>query len=195
MANKMALRAPLSSRLISARAGARARAIKTDRSDTDTSNTGFHSQSSSPQKDGPVMRGSRSPRAAGLVRVNGAMTKRVLIVDDEEDMRAVTQLSLEMVAGWHVLIANSGEDALVKADSELPDAILLDVMMPDMDGPQTVQRMRSNPRTRAIPIVLLTAKSQPEDHCKLSALDVSGIVMKPFDPMDLPRQIAAALGW
>jgi CheY-like chemotaxis protein len=123
------------------------------------------------------------------------MRKRVLIVDDEEDMRAVTQLSLELVGGWTVLIATSGMDALNIAAAEQPDAILLDVVMADMDGPETVQQIRANPATRAIPIVLLTAKSQTDDGGRLASLPIAGMVQKPFDPLDLPRQVAEVLGW
>jgi CheY-like chemotaxis protein len=121
--------------------------------------------------------------------------KRVLIVDDEDDIREVAQLSLEMVAGWQVLTARSGREAIARALSDRPDAILLDVMMPDMDGPTTYQRLQENPATRGIPVVLLTAKVQAVDQRRLSELGVSGVLEKPFDPMRLAGDVARALGW
>ena len=123
------------------------------------------------------------------------MAKRVLIVDDEDDIRAVVQLSLEMVAGWDVLTASSGCEALECAAAERPDAILLDVMMPDMDGPTTFLKLSQTPATRGIPVVLLTAKVQAADQRRLSELGVAGVLAKPFDPMLLAGKIAGVLGW
>jgi CheY-like chemotaxis protein len=118
-------------------------------------------------------------------------TRRVLLIDDEDDIREVTQLSLEMVARWDVISASSGPEGILRAIADQPDAILLDVMMPDMDGPTTFTHLRADPATRHIPIILLTAKMQPGQ----MALDVAAIISKPFDPMRLPGQIASALGW
>jgi CheY-like chemotaxis protein len=121
--------------------------------------------------------------------------RRVLIVDDEDDIREVAQLSLEMVAGWQVLTARSGGEAVACAHSDRPDAILLDVMMPDMDGPTTFRRLQENPATRHIPVVLLTAKVQAADQLRLGGLGVAGVLEKPFDPMRLAGDVAAILGW
>jgi CheY-like chemotaxis protein len=120
---------------------------------------------------------------------------RILVVDDEADMREVAQLSLEMVGGWSVSTAASGEEAIRIAVRDRPDAILMDVMMPDADGPETVARLRASEETRHIPVVLLTAKSGEADVRRLESLDVVGVLAKPFDPMRLPAQLAKVLKW
>lgn len=122
-------------------------------------------------------------------------TRRILIIDDEDDIREVAQVSLEMVGGWDVTTASSGRAGLEKAEAEQPDAILLDVMMPDMDGPTTFQRLQANPATRPIPVILLTAKVQSSDRQRFAEIGVVAVLAKPFDPMKLPGQIASALGW
>jgi CheY-like chemotaxis protein len=119
--------------------------------------------------------------------------KRVLIVDDEDDIREVAQLSLEMMAGWEVLSASSGQQALVDAAREQPDVILLDVMMPGMDGPTTARRLREEPRTAGIPVILLTAKVQSSDGRPFSDLAVAGVISKPFDPISLADQVTRIL--
>ena len=121
--------------------------------------------------------------------------KRVLLVDDEPDIREVAQISLEMVAGWTVLTATSGSEAISTAVAEQPDAILLDVMMPDMDGPTTFARLQAEPRTRNIPVILLTAKVQAADQRRFADLAVRGVIAKPFDPMTLAQQVAGILEW
>ena len=119
-------------------------------------------------------------------------TRRVLLIDDEDDIREVAQLCLEMVANWDVVTASSGAEGVVRAAAEQPDAILLDVMMPDMDGRATFLQLQADPTTQHIPVILLTAKLQPFD--ELSE-DVAAVISKPFDPMRLPAQIATVLGW
>ncbi len=121
--------------------------------------------------------------------------KRILVIDDEDDIREVAQLSLEMVGGWEVVVARSGQDGLALALKEQPDAILLDVMMPDMDGPATFSHLKANPDTQKIPVILLTAKVLSAEQNQLSDLGVTGIIAKPFDPMSLANQVAHALGW
>lgn len=121
--------------------------------------------------------------------------KRVLVVDDEDHIREIAATSLEVVGGWEVITASSGTEALSKAELERPDAILLDVMMPEMDGPSLLARLRKNDATRAIPVVFLTAKVQPTERARFSDLGVDGVLAKPFDPMTLHREVAAALGW
>ncbi len=122
-------------------------------------------------------------------------SKRILVIDDEDHIREVTQMSLETMGGWDVTTASSGVEGIASAAVERPDAILLDVMMPDMDGPTTFQRLRSDPTTRDIPVVLLTAKVQPADRHRFEALGVNGILTKPFDPLSLADEIAGTLGW
>ena len=118
--------------------------------------------------------------------------RRVLLIDDEDDIREVAQLSLEMVARWDVVTASSGAEGILRAVADQPDAILLDVMMPDMDGPATFEFLRADPATRHIPVILLTATIQGAGHM---TLEVAAVIPKPFDPMRLPGQIASALGW
>ena len=123
------------------------------------------------------------------------MTRTILIIDDEDDIRAVARMSLEVTAGWTVLTADGGSAGYEQATRERPDAILLDVMMPDLDGPATLERLRAHPDTRAIPVVFLTAKVQAADHRRFATMPVSGVLTKPFDPMLLAEQVADVLGW
>jgi two-component system, OmpR family, alkaline phosphatase synthesis response regulator PhoP len=123
------------------------------------------------------------------------MTRRILIIDDEFDIRAVARLTLQTIGGWDVLLAESGIEGLVKAADEQPDVILLDVMMPDMDGIETFQALQSNPVTQSIPIILMTAKVQPAEQRQFAELGVAGIIAKPFKAMKLPGQIAKIVGW
>jgi CheY-like chemotaxis protein len=120
---------------------------------------------------------------------------RILIIDDEDDIREVAAMSLESVAGWEVIMASSGAQGLVRAAEYLPDAILLDVMMPGMDGPTTFRELRKNPRTARIPVLLLTAKVQSSDQRRFADLGVEAVLFKPFDPMTLSTEIANVLGW
>ena len=122
-------------------------------------------------------------------------TKHILIVDDEDDIREVAELALEAVGGWQVSTASSGLDGLAKAEAEQPDAILLDVMMPDMDGLETFQKLRANADTQQIPVILLTAKAQATDQQRFLEVGVTGIITKPFKVMMLADQIAELLGW
>lgn len=119
--------------------------------------------------------------------------RRVLLIDDEDDIREVAQLSLEMVAQWHVTTASSGAEGVERAQSDQPDAIILDVMMPDMDGHATFRHLQANPSTRHIPVILLTAK--PPAASDRLVRDVVTVIPKPFDPLRLAGQIAGALGW
>ena len=123
------------------------------------------------------------------------VARRVLVVDDDELILEVAQMCLEAVGGWQVTTASSGQEGLDRAVSERPDAIVMDVMMPGMDGPTTAVALRENPVTAGIPIVLLTAKAQGKGQPDLSALPVVGVLSKPFDPMLLPGTLASMLGW
>jgi CheY-like chemotaxis protein len=122
-------------------------------------------------------------------------SKRILVVDNEEYIQEVAQISLETVAGWEVILASSGLEGIVKAEQEQPDAILLDVMMPDMDGLATFGRLQANPATRSIPVILLTAKVQTLDRQNYEDIGIRSAIAKPFSPLALAQQIAAALGW
>jgi CheY-like chemotaxis protein len=121
--------------------------------------------------------------------------RKILLVDDDDDIREVAQLSLELTAGWDVASAASGEEGLRAASASPPDAILLDVMMPGMDGPTTLRALRADPRTSGIPVVLLTAKVQAADRRRLETLGADGLLAKPFDPTALADQVSDVLGW
>lgn len=121
--------------------------------------------------------------------------RRVLVVDDDDHIREVATLALEVVGGWRVISTGSGEDAAGLARSEQPDAVLLDVMMPGVDGPSTLARLREDPTTASIPVILLTAKNLNLDRRDFSQLALAGTIAKPFDPMTLAGQVAALLGW
>jgi CheY-like chemotaxis protein len=122
--------------------------------------------------------------------------RRVLIVDDEDAIREIASISMEAVGGYDVDTASTGLEALDKVVADRPDAILLDVMMPELDGPGTVARLQADPRTSDVRVILLTAKVQPSERARFAALPgVAGVISKPFDPMQLPGQVAALLGW
>lgn len=123
------------------------------------------------------------------------MKKTILVVDDDDDAREVTALSLQTVAGWDVLEAYCGLQGIECAMLNQPDAILLDVMMPAMDGPAILQKLKAARSTAHIPVVLLTARVRPSERRTLARLPVEAILSKPFDPLQLADQVAEALGW
>ena len=114
---------------------------------------------------------------------------RLLHVDDECDIQEVVKMSLELVGDFEVELAVSGAEGLAKAGSLLPDLILLDVMMPGMDGPATLRALREQPRTSGIPVIFMTAKVQSHEIAQYLALGALGVIAKPFDPMSLPDQV------
>jgi CheY-like chemotaxis protein len=121
--------------------------------------------------------------------------QRILIIDDEDDIREVASLSLEATAGWQVLTASSGVQGIELAIEHQPDAILMDVMMPGVDGPTTFRQMQQIPAIAHIPVLLLTAKVQGVDKRRFANLEVAAVLFKPFDPLTLAEQIAGALQW
>ncbi|MDJ0648355.1 MAG: response regulator [Xenococcaceae cyanobacterium MO_188.B19] len=121
--------------------------------------------------------------------------KRILLIDDEETIQEVVQVGIEIEAGWQVEIASSGLQGIDLAQTQQPDAILLDVMMPDMDGISTLSRLKANHQTKAIPVIFLTAKTQATDKDQLKSLGVVDVITKPFNSMTLASQIAKILGW
>jgi CheY-like chemotaxis protein len=123
------------------------------------------------------------------------MTKRVLVIDNEEYIQEITKICLETVAGWDVITAGSGQEGIQQAEKEKPDVILLDVMMPDMDGLTTFRHLQENLSTRSIPVLLLTAKTQASDRRRYAELGILDTISKPFEPLELAGQIATALGW
>ena len=118
---------------------------------------------------------------------------KVLIVDDEADIRKVASLALSRLGGMEVVEASSGPDGIAAASSRQPDAILLDVMMPGMDGPAVLARLKADPKTASIPVVFLTAKAMTSEHARLRDLGAAGVLTKPFDPVSLAGQIRAIL--
>lgn len=121
--------------------------------------------------------------------------KRILIVDDEERIREVVRACLVKLAKWEAMTAASGAEAIQTATIEQPDAILLDVSMPGMDGIETFQQLQRNPHTQPIPVILLTAKVQPGEQAQYQQLGVAGLIIKPFDPVQISKEISALLGW
>jgi len=120
----------------------------------------------------------------------------VLVVDDDDSIREIAQVTLEAMGGWQVHTASSGLEAVEHALRKQPDAVLLDVAMPGLDGPSTVRQLQADETTRRIPVLLLTARVQPAERERFAALPgVAGVISKPFDPMRLPGQVAALLGW
>jgi two-component system, OmpR family, response regulator len=114
---------------------------------------------------------------------------RILHVDDEPDIREVVDISLALNAGFELRACESGADAVTAAVEWSPRLILLDVMMPGMDGPTTLAHLRKNPQTAAIPIVFMTARAQPQEVERFIALGAQGVISKPFDPMTLAFQV------
>lgn len=115
--------------------------------------------------------------------------ERVLYVEDDPDIQAVAQLALEALGGFTVKICGSGEQAVREAAAFAPQIILLDVMMPDMDGPATLAALRAQPALAAVPVVFMTAKVRPSEVRELESLGAVGVIAKPFDPMALPGQV------
>ena len=118
---------------------------------------------------------------------------KILIVDDEADIRTIARLSLERLGGMTVLEAGSGPEAIQIAERDAPEAILLDVMMPEMDGAATLAALRANEATAAIPVIFLTAKALPGEVGRLKALGARYVLTKPFEPATLPQQVRDAL--
>jgi two-component system, OmpR family, alkaline phosphatase synthesis response regulator PhoP len=122
------------------------------------------------------------------------MSRRILVIDDEEAIRIIIQASLEFTARWTVFLAASATEGIKIARTERPDAILLDVMMPEMDGISLLHQLRSHPTTQDIPAIFLTAQAQETERKKLEKLS-SGVISKPFEPTAIARQISSLLNW
>jgi two-component system, OmpR family, response regulator len=118
-----------------------------------------------------------------------APLRSVMYVDDEPDIREVVEMSLGLVADLAVHTADSGEQALVELPRVRPDMVLLDVMMPGMDGPTTLARMRAQPELSSIPVVFMTAKAMPQEIARFIEMGAAAVISKPFDPMTLGAQV------
>ncbi len=121
--------------------------------------------------------------------------KKILLIDDEDDIREIAQLSIEMLVDWEVLTAACAQEGLRLAIANQPDVILLDVMMPDLDGLATFAQLQSNPLIQKIPVILLTAKVKSNEQQIFAEIGVKGVITKPFDPLTLAEQVAKILGW
>ncbi|MDF3809439.1 MULTISPECIES: response regulator [Rhodopseudomonas] len=116
-------------------------------------------------------------------------TIRLLHIDDESDIREIVEISLGLDSAFEIRSCGSGEEGLTVAADWLPDVILLDVMMPLMDGPATLARLRENPNTHAIPVIFMTARAQTRELDRFRALGAVGVISKPFDPMTLAASV------
>ena len=119
--------------------------------------------------------------------------KILLSIDDDNSTSQVIQMTLEMMAGWTVLIANSGVEGVAMAETQQPDAILLDVEMPVMDGLETLHRLQANSITQHIPVILLTCWPELVNQRQMGELGVKGVITKPFDPLTLANRVEYTL--
>lgn len=119
--------------------------------------------------------------------------QKIMMVDDEPHIRRIGELSLRGVGKWNVVLAGSGREAIDLARRERPDVILLDVMMPGMDGPATLAELRDSAETASIPVIFLTAKAQRHEVERYRMLGAAGVLTKPFDPMTLPDEVRAVI--
>lgn len=122
-------------------------------------------------------------------------TKCILLIDDEETIQEVVQVGLELETDWEVLTASSGLEGIAMANTKLPDAILLDVMMPDMDGIATFAKLKGNSKTQSIPVIFLTAKTQIAEQHPFKKIGIAGVIIKPFNSITLAIKIAELLEW
>ena len=117
------------------------------------------------------------------------MSDRILYIDDEADIREIAQMALELDPAYAVRTARSGREGIAVAHDWVPALILLDVMMPELDGPTVLGLLREDPVTSEIPIVFITARTQAQEVAHLRALGARGVIAKPFDPMALAGQV------
>lgn len=115
--------------------------------------------------------------------------QRILYVEDEPDIQAIARIALETIGGFQIAVCASGPEALDQAATFNPDVLLLDVMMPGMDGPSTLKALRAQPHLTETPAIFMTAKVQPGEVAQYKALGALGVIAKPFDPMTLAEQI------
>ena len=115
--------------------------------------------------------------------------RRILHVEDDPDIQAVARMALEVLGGFQVTTVSSGVDAIREALVAPPDLILLDVMMPGMDGPATLLQLRQLPALNQIPVIFMTAKVQPQEVADFLALGVLGVIAKPFDALTLSDRV------
>jgi CheY-like chemotaxis protein len=117
--------------------------------------------------------------------------REILYVDDEPDIREIVQMALGLVPTLSVSAVDSGQRALESMQAKRPDLVLLDVMMPNMDGPTTLQQMRKQPALESIPVIFMTAKAMPQEVARFRSLGAAAVIAKPFDPMLLGEHVFA----
>ena len=120
--------------------------------------------------------------------------EKILVVDDDEDILTVTELAAREIGKWEVILARSGEEALRAAREETPDVILLDAMMPGLDGTATLARLRQDPATAEIPVIFLTARVQKHEIERYQEYGALGVIRKPFDALALPDEVRRLVG-
>ena len=123
------------------------------------------------------------------------MSRTILVVEDEPDIRALLQISLERVGGMTVHAVTSGAQAAAAVEEHRPDAVVMDVQMPQMTGPEALVEVRAGAHGATVPVVFLTASAHEARLVELRALDVHGVLLKPFDPLGLADELRALLGW
>lgn len=115
---------------------------------------------------------------------------KILVIDDEPAILTVAQVSLEILGNWEVLTASTGRDGLKKAKSEKPEVIILDIMMPDLNGLTVLEAIRADPILQNTLVILLTGKGEDWDAYEYHSLNIAGIIAKPFEPLELTPKIA-----
>jgi CheY-like chemotaxis protein len=114
---------------------------------------------------------------------------RILYVEDEPDIRAIAKMALEAIGGFEVIACSSGAEALAASATANADLLLLDVMMPEMDGPATLKALRERGATSQTPAIFMTAKVQPQEVAQFKTLGALDVIPKPFDPMQVSEEI------
>lgn len=122
-------------------------------------------------------------------------SRTVLVVDDDPELRTIANLSLRNIGKWQVTLVASGQEAVDALSRQRPDLVLMDVNMPDLDGPATLLRLRESANGAGLPVVFMTANSEPAERERLLALGAAGVIEKPFNPLKLPGQLRQLLSW
>ncbi len=123
------------------------------------------------------------------------MGRKVLVIDDDAPIITIVQAALEVTAGWQVIAATSGKEGVAIAATEQPDAILLDVTMPKLDGKAVLKLLQAQAETQKIPVIFLTAQARESEQTALKALGVAGVIIKPFSPNTIATHIKTILHW
>ena len=119
----------------------------------------------------------------------------ILVVDDDENIRELTQLALETVSGWNIMTADGGYAAIEMCRTHHPDAVLMDMMMPDMDGLTTFEHLQADDSTRDIPVIMFTAKGRVGERQPWEDYPVRGMIAKPYNPMTLGQRVSEIMHW